>query len=263
MAEEENVVLYEEDKHVATITLNRPQQMNACSHALRTQLGEAMFRAENNTDIRVIVVTGAGRGFSAGADLTEGFTERHATISQHILKDYKSLVDHVAQSDKTYIAALHGATAGVMIAFAMACDMVVMGEGAFLYSPFRTLSLVPDGGASWYLLQTFGYHATFEMIAEGRRMDAKACQAAGLTSQIVPDDQVCEAAQKRAQELSQSAAPLSLKYAKKILRAAQNASREDITVMEAEFQHVCSQSDDFQEGVSAFLQKRSPKFTGK
>ena len=256
-------VLYTEHDDVALIVLNRPKQMNASSVALRAGLRKAIDDADKNPNIRVVILTGEGRGFSAGADLTESFTEHRGTITEHILKDHKQLIDAIEHSDKTFIAAVHGPAAGVMLSYAMACDVIMMGESAYLYSPFTAISLVPDGGGTHYLLQALGYHRAFEFVVEGKRLDAKACLDAGIASALVPDDELRDKAMERAQKIARTSAPLTAKYAKKLLRFARHASRDDVTALEASYQHICSQSEDFQEGVAAFMQKRKPEFKGR
>ena len=260
---EEQTVLYSEDNHVALVSLNRPQQMNASSYALREGLAEALAKAENNPNIRVVVLTGEGRGFSSGADLSESFTEHHSTISQHILKDHKPFIDQIAASEKAYIAALNGATAGVMIGYAFACDIVMMAESAYVFSPFTGIGLVPDGGVSWFLVRALGYQRAFEVIAEHKRLTSEECLKAGLVNQVTPDDELRDAAIARAHVLANESAPLTVRYVKKLLRFAENGSREDTTILEAEFQHIVSRTEDFGEGVAAFMQKRKPEFKGK
>ncbi|MCD7107785.1 enoyl-CoA hydratase/isomerase family protein [Rhizobium sp. DKSPLA3] len=262
MTAENETVIYAEFAHVALISFNRPDVMNASSYALRASLSEAMDKAEANREIRVVVLTGEGRSFGAGADLTEGFTERRGTINEHILKDHARLIDNIAQSDKTYIAALPGATAGVSLAYALSCDMIIMAENAFLYSPFAGIGLVPDGGTSWMLLRAFGYHKAFEIIADQRRVTAAECLEAGLANQVVPADTLRQTALARAEKLATQGAPLSLKYTKKILRHAMDAGREATTRLEADFQFICNASKDKAEGIEAFLQKRKPNFSG-
>lgn len=259
----EQTVLYFENGAVATISLNRPETMNASNYAMRGELSAAMDRAEKNPDILAVVLTGEGRGFSSGADLTEGFTKHRGSINEHILKDHARLIDNIIQSDKTYIAALAGATAGVSLAYALACDMIVMAEGAFLYSPFAAISLVPDGGATWHLYKAFGYHKAFEIMGGMRRVPAAECLAAGLVNAVVPADDLRAEAEARAEKLVTGSAPLSLKYIKKLLHRAETASREEVIRMEADFQFVCSRTEDHQEGVQAFMQKRKPAFTGR
>lgn len=255
-------VLYRENGAVAIICLNRPKQMNAANKDLRLALSQALDRAENSVAVRIVILTGEGRGFSAGADLAEGMQKEHSTISQHILKDYKPLVDAICRSDKTYIAALNGATAGVMMAVALSCDLIVMARSAYIYAPFTAISLVPDGGATWFMLRAFGYQRAFEMIAEGRKASAQECLEAGVANAVEDDDALQEKVLERAKALAMKA-PLSLKYAKKILRAAHYGSREEITALEADFQYILSQSHDFPEGVAAFIAKRKPDFKGE
>ena len=259
----EPTVLYAEDGHVATISLNRPEAMNASSRKLRAELKSAMDSAETNENIRVVVLTGEGRGFSAGADLTESFVDEHPTVTEHIIKDHKPLIDAIGDSQKTYLAALHGATAGVSIAYALNCDLVMMAEGGFIYSPFAAISLVPDGGVSWFLVKGLGYRRAYEVGVEGARLTSAECRSAGLVNRVVPDADLREEAAKWAAHLANDVAPLSLKYAKQAMRAAQNGTLADVQLIEAELQQLCVTSQDSQEGIAAFLQKRKPEFKGK
>ena len=263
MTSEEKAVLYTEDGHVALIALNRPKAMNASSRQLRADLTAAMEAAEKNDDIRVVVLTGEGRGFSAGADLTEPFTEHHETITDHILADHKPIVDFICNSNKTYIAALNGATAGVSVAYALACDLVIMAESAFIYSPFAAISLVPDGGVSWFLLQSLGYYRAYQMIIEGGRLTAAECEKIGLANKVASDEELRSAALAWANDLATKVAPLTMRYGKQALRTAQGNLLQQTIQKEAELQHLCDQSSDFKEGVTAFFEKRKPNFSGK
>ncbi len=259
----ETTVLYSEDGHVATISLNRPEAMNASSRKLRAELNSAMTEAETNENIRVVVLTGEGRGFSAGADLTESFVDEHPTVTEHIIKDHKPLIDAIGDSQKTYLAALHGATAGVSIAYALNCDLVMMAEGGFIYSPFAAISLVPDGGVSWFLVKALGYRRAYEVGVEGARLTSAECLSAGLVNRVVPDADLRIEAANWAAHLANDVAPLSLKYAKQAMRAAQNGTLADVQLVEAELQQLCVVSQDSQEGIAAFLQKRKPAFKGR
>ena len=256
-------VLYSEDGHVATISLNRPDAMNASSRQLRADLKVAMDSAEENKEIRVVVFTGEGRGFSAGADLTESFVDEHPTVTEHILKDHKPLIQAIGRSEKTYIAALHGATAGVSIAYALNCDLIMMAEKAFIYSPFAAISLVPDGGVSWFLVKALGYRRAYEVGVEGQRLSAEECKAAGLANRVVPDADLRDEAMKWAQHLANDVAPLSLRYAKQAMREATHGSYDSTVQKEADLQHLCVTSKDSREGISAFLEKRKPVFKGE
>ena len=258
----EPTVLYSVNGHVATISLNRPKAMNASSRQLRAELKTSMDAAEADANIRVVILTGEGRGFSAGADLTESFVEDHPTVTDHILKDHKPLIDAIGSSEKTYLAALHGATAGVSIAYALNCDLIMMAEGGFIYSPFAAISLVPDGGVSWFLVKALGYRRAYEVGVEGQRLTSAECLAAGLVNRVVSDADLREEAAKWAEHLSNDVAPLSLKHAKQAMRAALSGSLSDVQLKEAELQHLCISSNDAAEGVAAFMQKRKPEFKG-
>jgi 2-(1,2-epoxy-1,2-dihydrophenyl)acetyl-CoA isomerase len=154
---DEKTVLYTSENHVALIVLIRPEFMNVSSIRLRADLIEAIDLADKNDEVRVVVFAGEGRAFGAGADLSESFHAQHASVTEHILKDHKPIIDRLVQSPKTYIAALNGATAGISLASALACDLVIMAEDAYLLSPFASIGLIPGGGTSWFLLPALGY----------------------------------------------------------------------------------------------------------
>ncbi len=256
-------VLYSEDRHVATILFNRPKTMNASSRQLRADFGAALEKAERSEDVRVVVLMGEGRSFGAGADLSESFVDEHATVTDHILKDHLPLIDAIGASEKTFIAALHGATAGISIAYALNSDLVVMSESAFIYSPFAAIGLIPDGGVTWFLVQALGYRRAFEVCAEGKRLSASQCLVAGLVNKIVTDDALRSEAAAWAHHLADTVAPLSLRYMKRAMRAALGDTLGVTQRMEAELQHRCVTSSDAAEGISAFMQKRKPNFTGR
>lgn len=259
----ENSVLYETDGHVALIVLNRPKSMNASSRSLRSGMLDAMAKAEADDNIRVVVITGEGRGFSAGADLTEPHSDYRENVTEHILLDHKPVIDAISSSTKCYIAALNGATAGISVGYALSCDLIMMAESAYIYSPFAAISLIPDGGVSWYLLKALGYQRAYQMIVECGRLTAAECLDVGIANKVVPDTKIRDAALAWAKDLSTNVAPLSLRYAKEALRAARSATCEETIHIEAKLQHQCDQSEDFREGVGAFFAKRKPEFKGR
>ena len=256
-------VIYEEKGRVALISLNRPEALNASSYRLRADLMDAIKCAEENEQVRIVVLTGEGRGFSAGADLTEGFSDHHDNVTYHILKDHKPIIDSIRHSEKTYIAALNGAVAGIGVGYALVCDLVTMGQSAYIYSPFAAISLVPDGGVTWYLTKFLGRARAYEMIITNGRMTSEECFQAGIANKIFDDEKLRDGTLNWADELAGQVAPLAMRYAKKSVWAATEQGLFDTIKTEATFQRTCIESEDFMEGVSAFAQKRKPTFKGQ
>ncbi len=259
---DETPLLYETDGAVAIITMNRPDALNAISAKMREEFAATFAKVEADDEIRTVVLTANGRAFSAGTNLMEDFLADREDVTDHIMRDYKPLIDAIGTSDKTYIAALNGLCGGVAIGFALNCDLAVMADDAFIFMPFANISLVPDGGSSWLFLDRLGYKRAFAAILEGERLDAQTCKEAGMVNKIVPAAEVKQTAIDWAHKLSQIA-PLTLLHSKRLLREVVDMNFEQTVKREAEIQHICMSSEDFEEGVAAFSEKRKPVFKGK
>ena len=258
-----DLVAYRVERHVALIALNRPEAMNAMNAEMRSELTAAMDAAESDADVRVVVLTGSGRAFSSGTDLKEGQSAGDAFGRfDNSVRDYKPLVDRVATSSKVYIAAINGFAGGVALGLALGSDLAVMADDAKLFSPFVGIGLVPDGGASWWLLHHLGYKRAFAAIAEGTRLDARTCADLGLVNRVTSAETLVEDALAWAHELS-GKAPLALSYTKRILREAAHSTPEQTARLESEYQMRAVNTDDSREGISAFLEKRPPAFRGR
>lgn len=258
-----DLVTYETDGHVAVITLNRPEAMNAMNKALRADIKNAQVKAERDDNIRIVVLTGSGRAFSSGTDLKEGLggSPAHGMFDNSI-RDYKPLVDGVTKSDKIYIAAINGFAGGVALGLALGSDLAVMADDATIFSPFIGIGLVPDGGASWFYLQHLGYKRAFAAMAEGTRLDAQTCLDMGMVNKVVPGSELRAEAVSWAHSLAEKA-PLSLRYLKKIMREAATSSQEQTARLESEYQMMVANSEDSKEGIMAFVQKRKAVFKGR
>ncbi|BDM64318.1 enoyl-CoA hydratase [Shewanella sp. NFH-SH190041] len=246
---------------ICTIELNRPSTLNAFNQQMRRDLHSAIDMADTNPSVRVVIVKGAGPCFSAGADLKELTAAKHG-IEAQIMNEYKPFLSRIIQSDKIYLAAVQGAAAGIGGALALTCDLVVMSEEACLFQAFAAIALVPDGGASWHLVNNLGYKKAFELCVEADKLSAEECIQTGLANHSVAagdlDEYTCAWAERLA-----AGAPLSQKYLKRLLQQAQRAGLHDTIRQEAQYQQFCFNSEDFQEGVSAFFAKRQPVFSGK
>ena len=253
-------VLYETEGAVATITLNRPASLNSFNDEMRADLAAATAQAREDRAIRAVILTGAGRCFSAGADLKAGF-KTGAEVEQLLNNEYRpSLVD-IAEMEKPVISAINGFAAGIGLSYALVCDLSVMGESAFLLSPFSSIGLIPDGGSTWLLARAMGHVNAYEMAVENERMPAVRCKELGLVNKITADDELMATAREWATRLT-GKAPLALARTKKMMRQAPTLSYADAISAEAALQCLCFDSADCKEGITAFLEKREPHFTG-
>jgi len=255
-----DIVKYEIKGDVAVITLNRPDALNAFTTELSNRLQLELERAAGDDSVRVIVLTGEGRCFSAGADLKSGFEGRPVSGKLHY--EYRPVFSAIATMSKPVIAAVSGSAAGIGMSLALQCDLMIMADNAFLLSPFTTISLVPDGGLNWLLVRQLGYRRAFQMSVECERIAAGRCVELGLANRAVPADALQSEALEWAQTLAKRA-PRSLEATKKAMRYAMDNDWASTFAMEADWQQALAGSEDNVEGVAAFFEKREPKFKGK
>ncbi|CAA0081671.1 2,3-dehydroadipyl-CoA hydratase [Zhongshania aliphaticivorans] len=253
-------ITYSVSNRVATISLNRPKAMNAISQQMRLELKQAVDTAESADDVRVVVLRAEGRGFSSGTDLTEGLAG-FDTIDDQIQEEYKPVLMAIANSSKPYIASVHGAAAGIGAAFALSCDLAIMGEGAFVYLAFAGIALVPDGGIAHHLVNAMGYRKAYQAFVEAARIPAEECLQYGLVNKVVADDKLAEETQAWAERLAEGS-PLAQKYGKQIMRGVHTSSFEETLDMESKKQVLCSTSQDSATAIGAFFAKTKPTFIG-
>lgn len=256
-------VAIERHGSVALVSLNRPDTLNAFDADLRRDLRLAVREVNDDEAIRIVVLTGMGRAFCAGADLTESAgAGEHFRVEDQLNGEYKPILLEIHEAPKPWISAINGACAGIGSAFGMACDLTVMAENAFIYQAFGAISLIPDGGATWHLVRTLGRKRAYEVIVTGEKLSAQKCLDWGLCNRVVPSDDLLSETLAWASELAEKA-PLSLRYAKHALNAALEQNVGDTISVEAKLQHQCVISDDAKEGISAFIQKREPQWSGR
>ena len=254
-----DIVKYEQHDAVAVITLHRPEAMHSFNTELRADLVAALQRAHDDESVRVVVLTGEGRTFSAGADLKAGIDR---DVSEILQVEYRPVQEAIANIPKPVIAAIPGSAAGIGLSIALNCDLLIMADNAFMLSPFTTISLVPDGGMNWMLVQQVGYRRAFQLSIESERVAADRCVELGLANRAVPAEELQSAALEWAQALAQRA-PLSLAATKKVMRFAADNDWGSSYDLEAQLQGELLGSDDNEEGIQAFFEKRAPRFTGK
>ncbi|MCP4036423.1 MAG: enoyl-CoA hydratase/isomerase family protein [bacterium] len=266
-------ILVEKKDHVGIIIFNRPEKMNTISGAMLAGLSESLVALDRDDDIRVIVLTGAGKAFCAGLDLQaqaqgQGFDGESgsgvggvgALASTIDLRDAPPAVLH--NVEKPVICALNGGAAGYGMDIALGCDIRIAAESAKMSAAFTKRGVIPESGGTWLLPRIVGWSRAAEIMFTGRKLDAAACLEYGIVNEVVPADQLMDVAMDLAREVAGNA-PLAVQATKRMMRMAQVES------FEANIHHVFLQllplfkSKDFVEGFTAFLEKREPEFHGR
>jgi len=235
-------VNYEQQDTVAIISMNRPDSLNGFTSELCEDLVLAFEKAHRDASVHVVVFTGEGRAFSAGADLKEGFGGDRTTQAK-LLFEYGPVLMAISQIPKPVIAAVPGFAAGIGLSYALHSDLLVMADDAFLLSPFTTISLLPDGGANWMLVKQIGYHRAYQMCIESERVSAEKCLELGLANKVMPAKDLREATVAWAKEIGKRA-PLSLAATKKVMRHAMDNDWLSCFTLEAAEQQILAESDD-------------------
>jgi 2-(1,2-epoxy-1,2-dihydrophenyl)acetyl-CoA isomerase len=248
------------DAAVLTITLNRPDVLNAINRAVHEQLRAALKEARD-PEVRAVIVTGAGRGFCVGQDLTE-LREAPGGIAGRLRGFYHPNLLALRALEKPVIAAVNGAAAGAGLSLACACDMRIAADSASFVPAFINIGLIPDTGGSYFVTQLLGYARAFEWLTSGRKLTAAEAHGWGLVSEVVQDERLAARAGEIAAELA--AMPTrGIGMTKRLLDRAASQRLEEQLEFEAQLQAAATQSEDFAEGVAAFLEKREPRFLGR
>ena len=249
---------------IQTITLNRPDRLNAFIGHMRRDLAEALEHAGSDRSVRVVVITGAGRAFCAGGDIAfmaELMQRRNAEEFSRILGAGRRVILAIRQMTKPVIAAINGPASGAGCNLALACDLRIASTNATFSQSFAKVGLHPDWGGTYFLPRLVTPNKACEMFFLGESIDAEEAMRLGIVNQVVAPEDLEGATLELAQRL-RAAPPIALAAAKHAVYMSQAAELEEMLRYETEAQLRCFESDDAHEGVQAFLEKREPKFTG-
>ncbi|MEB2401064.1 MAG: enoyl-CoA hydratase [Alcaligenaceae bacterium] len=255
------MVRYEVQDGVAVITLDRPEKMNALTVEMREALGDYFEKAARDTDVRSVLLTACGPNFCASGDVSKmGQFSPHS--ARELLRFAHRMVRNLANIEKPVVAGVRGAVAGIGWSMALACDAVIASDTAKFTQVFRNVGLVPDGGAVYFLTQHLGIQRAKELVYSARRVSAEDAHELGLVNRVVSDAELDAAAYEHARELA-SGPTYALGVAKKMFKLMYQPDLETFLDAEAWAQGLALQTEDHEEGVKAFFDKRKPVFTGK
>lgn len=260
--QEEPRVLVSVEDGIGRLVLNRPEKLNAFYGDMRDEIADGLERLASDDDARVVIVTGRGRAFAAGADvsyLSELIEGERLEEARALVDAGRRVVTAVVEMPKPVIAALNGPAAGGGANLALSCDLRIAAEGAGIGQTFNRIGLHPDWGGTYFLPRLVGPAKAAELIFTGEMVGAREAQEIGLVNRVVPDGELLAEVEELAGRLAEKPA-LPLRLAKRAVRRSLDSSLEEMLDYELEAQTRCFESADAREGVRAFLEKRDPEF---
>lgn len=255
-------ILYDAADGVATITLNRPDKLNAFNDHMIAETTDAIKAAGRDGDVRCLVLTGAGRGFSSGQDLGD-FQGRgeDVSIGEHLRHGYHRLIRQMVSLEKPIIGAINGIAAGAGCGVALATDIRIASDKASFMLAFSRVGLIPDSGLNWFLPRIVGYSRAYEMAVTADRVPADQALQWGLVNRVVPAGQLPEISAAWARRLA-AGPTLAYGLTKRAMNRGWDMTLDESLEYEAHLQEVAGRSADNREGIAAFLEKREARFTG-
>ncbi|MBI3975405.1 MAG: enoyl-CoA hydratase/isomerase family protein [Armatimonadetes bacterium] len=257
-------VLTEEGEGVLTLTLNRPDVLNAVNDQLSLELGEALKYAERERGVRCVVLTGAGRGFCSGQDLRDRAgvgVEPPISYADALRRRYNPIIQRLAGLEKPVIAAVNGVAAGAGCNLALACDLRIASDRASFIEVFARVGLIPDSGGTYFLPRLLGLGMAFELAYLAEPVEAQEALRVGLVNRVVPHEELMPTTQELARRLA-GGPTKGYALIKRGFRFASTATLPEALAYEAYLQEIAGHTADHREGVTAFLEKRKPHFTG-
>lgn len=260
-----NFILSDVQNGVMTLTLNRPERLNSFNDEMHRQLAQVLTQAERDDTIRCLLITGAGRAFCAGQDLNDrnvNPTGDAPDLGASVENFYNPLVKRLAALPKPVIAAVNGVAAGAGATLALGCDIVIAARSVNFIMSFSKLGLVPDCGGTWTLPRLAGRARAMGLALMGDKLSAEQAHQWGMIWQVVDDEAITDTARQLATHFA-SQPTFGLGLVKKALLASETNTLDQQLELERDYQRLAGRSEDYREGVSAFLAKRTPAFKGK
>ena len=255
------MILFEIIEGVAKITFNRPDKFHSVIRELALELQEALDKCKDGK-IRAVMITASGKAFCAGQDLAEATGPNAPNISKIIQEHYNPIIQRIRNLEKPVIAAVNGVAAGAGASIALCCDIVVAKESATFIQAFSKIGLIPDSGATYFLPRLIGSQRAAAIMMTADPISAKEAEKIGMIYSSFADDTFEAESWKLVKKLANMPTK-GLALTKKLLNASHNNSLDEQLRIEEDFQKIAAETEDFNEGVNAFLEKRKPKFKGK
>jgi 2-(1,2-epoxy-1,2-dihydrophenyl)acetyl-CoA isomerase len=254
-------ILFEIKDSIAFITLNRPEKFNSFNREMALQMQAALDECKKE-EVRCVHITGTGKAFSAGQDISELVGENRIEIKQILSEHYNPIVIKIRKLDKPVVAAINGVAAGAGANIALSCDIVVSSHSASFIQAFSKIGLIPDSGGTFFLPRLIGWQKASALFMLGEKVMATDAEKLGMIYKVFTDDMLETESKKIAETLSQMPTK-GLAYTKQLLNMSFHSTAEEQLAEEDVFQQRAALTEDYQEGINAFLEKRKPVFKGK
>ncbi len=264
---EANILNFEKKDGVATITLNRPEKLNAFNDELTFAIQDALKESEKDPSIRCLIITGAGRGFCSGQDLqartfSDSQPAEKLSLGDSIRRRYNPIITKIRRIEKPVIAAVNGVAAGAGASLALACDLRIAAESAVFIQSFSKIGLVPDSGSTFLLPRIIGVTRALELMLTAEKMDSEEALRLGLVNKVVKQESLMKEAETLAIRLANGPTK-AFGLTKRAVNKAIFPDLEELLEYEACVQEIAGRTQDFVEGVKAFTEKRQPAYSGK
>ena len=257
-----NSILTEEKNNVLVVTLNRPEKLNCFNREMALQLITVLDKAENNNNIRAIIITGMGKAFCAGQDLSEAIDPNGPGIKKIVGEHYNPIIIKIRSIEKPIIAVINGVAAGAGANIALACDIIYASKSASFIQAFSKIGLIPDSGGTYTLPRLVGFNLASALMISGDKLSADDAKNFGIVYKVFDDENLMELSIASAIKIA--AMPTkAIGLTKRLLNKTYSNSLEQQLLLEKNLQIEAANTSDYKEGVNAFLEKRSPYFKGE